>query len=198
LEKSATHDDLYDETFYLTYTAQVGESAHGIVNSIMQHMAPKSLIDVGCGSGEIIDRFRDVGVTVYGCDYSDAALRICRAKNLNVAKIDLEGDIIKSVKWRADVVISTEVAEHIAASCADNYVKLLCRTAERYIVITAATPGQGGTHHINEQPNDYWIEMFKQQGAIFFNDLTRTFRQEWKDSGVDGHRANNVLVFRPV
>jgi hypothetical protein len=28
------------------------------------------------------------------------------------------------------------------------------------VVITHATPGQGGYHHVNEQPAEYWVEQF--------------------------------------
>lgn len=195
LERLATHDDLYDETYYRKYSDEVTRSAVGIVETIMRRLSPTSIIDIGCGSGEVIRRFTEVHVSAKGLDYSDAALAVCRERGLDVQKCDLEGDLARFKQMSADLVISTEVAEHLPAACADGYVDLLCTIAHRYVVLTAAPPGQGGTDHVNEQPNSYWIEKFRAHGVRFLDPQTRAFRQEWASSGVDSARANNVMVF---
>ena len=32
------------------------------------------------------------------------------------------------------------------------------------VIFTAALPGQGGTHHVNEQPHEFWDELFRACG----------------------------------
>jgi hypothetical protein len=52
------------------------------------------------------------------------------------------------------MVTSFEVAEHIPERLEDRYVDMLCLLGN-LIVISAATPGQGGMDHVNEQPHAY-------------------------------------------
>jgi hypothetical protein len=132
---------------------------------------------------------------VRGLDYSDAALAMCRDRGLEVRKFDLEGDTA-SIDWKADLAISTKVAEHLPERCANDYVGLLSLMATRFVVMTAARPGQGGTDHVNEQPNEYWIGKFETCGLSHRLDLTESFRKDWRDKGVDMHRASNVMVFQ--
>jgi hypothetical protein len=91
--------------------------------------------------------------------------------------------------------MATEVAEHLPDVCADGYVRLLCEVTKRCITITAATPEQGGTDHVNEQPNSYWTDKFRSADAKHDETLTSRFRQESRDDGVDLHRANNIPAF---
>jgi SAM-dependent methyltransferase len=196
LERGASHDEIYDADYYARYTNEMTASAIGMVDSIIKSISPESVIDVGCGSGEVIQRFRKVGVDACGVELSEAALKICKFKNLTVFRFDLE-DVSDELPetLSADLVISTEVAEHLPVSCADRFVSTLCKLAKRYVIVTAATPGQGGTDHVNEQPYDYWIKKFGCCGAVFLEDLTRQMRNDWNAAGVEASRARNVMVF---
>jgi hypothetical protein len=78
---------------------------------------------------------------------------------VEVEMLDLERPLDELLRLRADLCVSTEVAEHLPAAFADTHVSYLCRTADA-VLMTAATPGQGGTDHVNEQPHSYWIETY--------------------------------------
>ena len=54
-----------------------------------------------------------------------------------------------------DLVQSLEVAEHLPAAKAEQFVETLTAHGSR-ILFSAAVPGQGGENHINEQLPDYW------------------------------------------
>jgi 2-polyprenyl-3-methyl-5-hydroxy-6-metoxy-1,4-benzoquinol methylase len=54
-----------------------------------------------------------------------------------------------------DLVVSLEVAEHLPASAADQFVNTLVKHGKK-ILFSAAIPGQGGQDHLNEQWPDYW------------------------------------------
>jgi cyclopropane fatty-acyl-phospholipid synthase-like methyltransferase len=197
LEGSASHDDIYDRAYYANYTEEMEVSARGIVASIVRHFNPSSAIDIGCGSGEVLQRFKEVGIKAKGADLSSAALEYCRSKGLDVDRVDLENQ--NDVRqWRADVVLSLEVAEHIPASFADHFVRSLIAMANKAVVITGAPPGQGGTDHVNEQPYEYWIEKFNRLGARYSAERTAAFRSEWAASGVEASRSRNVMVFEKV
>lgn len=192
LETTAAHDDIYDRTYYLKYADDVAVSAKAIADSIVSREAPASCIDVGCGSGEVLQAISALGVSCLGYDNSLAALELCREKGLSVEKLDLEAAPVP--KGTADVAVSTEVAEHIPEAYADAYAAFLAGTAP-VIYMTAATPGQGGTDHVNEQPNEYWIEKFAKLGLTYAED-TPAVRAQWSAAGVDRHRAGNLLIFR--
>src|SRR5262249_14104781 len=64
---------------------------------------------------------------------------------------------------RFDLAICLEVAEHLPSDCAADLVTNLCNAAD-VVLFSAATPGQGGTRHINEQRPSYWSHLFSRNG----------------------------------
>ena len=64
---------------------------------------------------------------------------------------------------RYDLAISLEVAEHLHEKAADNFFRQLTRLSDR-ILFSAAIPGQGGLHHLNERSPGYWAEKFRDCG----------------------------------
>jgi glycosyltransferase involved in cell wall biosynthesis len=87
-----------------------------------------------------------------------------------------------------------EVAEHIPARLADSFVNLLCSYSS-IIVFSAATPGQGGTDHVNEQPHEYWIEKFWQRGFGWDKDRSIQWRSIWRQKGTASWYSKNLMVF---
>ena len=190
----AGRDDIYNEDYYVLVDAMAQRSVSVMTNSIMNSFAPKSLVDVGCGTGALLDAFKKRGVHVLGYEYSAAALEICRARGLGVISFDLTRDWDQSNN-QFDVALSTEVAEHIDDCFADRLVEFLVRRS-RKIVFTAATPGQGGgIDHVNEQPNSYWIEKFSALGYRLENSLTHKWRAEWEAADIEACYFRNVMVF---
>ena len=193
LENRATHDEIYDRQYYAKYFDEVAESAVPMAALIVEREAPRTCIDVGCGSGEVLLEMSKLGVSCVGFDNSSAALEICRERGLEVHQLDLTAGT-KPTK-SADLVISTEVAEHLPPEIADAYVAYLVASGD-VIYMTAATPGQGGTMHLNEQPYEYWIEKFQAAGVTYDQAGTESAREIWAANGVEPSRAWNLLIFR--
>jgi cyclopropane fatty-acyl-phospholipid synthase-like methyltransferase len=192
LEKTADHDAIYDEKYYEKVDSDMEISAGIMSMSIFDQFHPGAVIDVGCGTGSLLLALRDLGVRAKGIEHSRAALKLCHERGLDVAHHDLESN--DRFEEKSDVVTSTEVAEHLPKRFADRYVDLLCTTAP-VVVITAATPGQRGTDHVNEQPHEYWIEKFQQRDFRFEDQITATWRASWREKGVANCYCSNVLVF---
>jgi cyclopropane fatty-acyl-phospholipid synthase-like methyltransferase len=191
------HNWVYDETYYSEAVEETAATSSGVIaNSVLRDFRPKRLVDVGCGTGAMLEIFRDAGVEVLGLEKSKAALRYCRSRQLNVREFDLEHDTKPSETF--DVVTSMEVAEHLPGSIADRYIDLLT-TLGSVIVFTAAPPGQGGTDHVNEQPPEYWIRGFAQRGFTLNAALTNEWQAEWKTSGrVTRWYHLNLMVFHKL
>jgi trans-aconitate methyltransferase len=194
LERDAAHDDIYDAAYYAKFVEPTMQlSARAMAQSIVSELSPRSVVDVGCGTGVLLEHLRSKGIDVSGLELADAAIATCIKRGLSVRKFDIEHD--SPPEFHADVVISTEVAEHLPERCSDRFVDLLCGIADT-VVLTAATPSQGGTDHVNEQPNEYWIAKFAARGRQFDRELSHRWRDEWKSAGVAACFWNSVMVFR--
>lgn len=190
------HDFVYDEVYFTTTTREAAiRSAPIMAQSIVRDLAPHRVIDVGCGNGALLDSLRSLNCHVYGLEYAEAALLQCKARGLDVQKFDLEKDEL-TMGRTYDVVISTEVAEHLPERTAGRYLDLLTGLGN-IVVFTAAPPGQGGIDHVNEQPPEYWISGFAERGFMLNRTLANQWKNEWQRSGkVEWWYYSNLMVFR--
>jgi 2-polyprenyl-3-methyl-5-hydroxy-6-metoxy-1,4-benzoquinol methylase len=194
LEEAAPHDHVYDKNYYekiveptmVISVAAMAESIHKIFK-------PPTVVDLGCGTGTLLMALKERGISGQGFEYATAAIETCRSRGLVVSRLNIETDPCPDV--RAHTAISTEVAEHLPGACAERFVEMLTTMAESNIVLTAATPGQGGTDHINEQPNSYWISKVEARGFRYQSDLTLSVRSQWSASGVAHCFAGTVMIF---
>lgn len=87
-----------------------------------------------------------------------------------------------------DLAFSFEVAEHIEQDYADIFVDNMLSGDPRWVIMTAAPPGQGGCWHVNEQPKSYWIEKFERRGYK----LSEESQQFLSEKIAYGRRLDNV------
>jgi SAM-dependent methyltransferase len=190
----ASHDELYNAPYFSGVDKHAMQSAGAIAESIVADFAPARVADVGCGTGALLAELQSKGLDVRGLEYSEAALDYCRSRGLNVQRVDLEGPVSMDVIGRCEVAVSQEVAEHLPARVAGQLVELLCQ-AERAVVFSAAGPGQGGSDHVNEQPPEYWVTRFEQNGFVCDYERTERWRTTWAERGVRWWYYQNLLVF---
>src|SRR5688572_10774780 len=74
LERTASHDELYDAEYYTRQEEEMATSSAGIAGSLKERLAPRYVIDVGCGNGAVLNAFREIGIQGEGLEYADAAL----------------------------------------------------------------------------------------------------------------------------
>jgi 2-polyprenyl-3-methyl-5-hydroxy-6-metoxy-1,4-benzoquinol methylase len=129
LKRTLPHDWTYNLGYFnVTVEGPAIRSAPRIADTIVNTFKPRSVVDVGCGTGALLETLRDRGCNVFGLEYSEAALQLCRQRRLDVTKFDLESDSLAGDRV-FDVAISLEVAEHLPEKSADIFVGLLvfCR-----------------------------------------------------------------------
>jgi SAM-dependent methyltransferase len=190
------HDAIYDAEYYETIVeGPAVRSAGTISETIVSELRPGRVVDVGCGTGALLQALRARGCEVFGLEYSEAALAYCRNRGLEVTKFNVEKDTLGN-EHAFDVAVSMEDAEHLPERIADRYVDLLTRLSS-VIVFTAAPPGQSGADHVNEQPPSYWITKFQQRGFQHARELSQRWREHWKASGyVESWYYQNLMIFR--
>lgn len=186
---------LYRGGYFRMVDATSTRSAEAMATSIAEAFAPRRVIDYGCGTGSLLASLQAEGIAVAGTEYSALARSYCRAKGIEVIPLDLREPSATPPLGTADVAVSLEVAEHLPETAASGFVRLLASTAP-IVVFGAATPGQGGQGHVNEQPHAYWIGRFASLGMPFDDRLSLGFRDAWRLAGVDSWYADNAMVFR--
>jgi SAM-dependent methyltransferase len=158
----------------------------------------KSIVDVGCGTGQFCAYFTSRGVRAVGFEYSRMARAWARLIGVDVHPFDLSSAPPPHPVGRADVALSLEVGEHIPATYAARFVEMLASIAP-IVVLTCAPPGQAGNGHINCQPKSYWTELFRARG------FTRSaFLEGRMVEGLERHPrvspflATNLMVFQEI
>lgn len=179
----------YTEEFYDVMREGTIRSAKEIIPIVLKFVQPKSVIDVGCGTGIWLSALREHGIEdILGVDGE----YVCQdqleiSKELFLA-FDLTKPLVLDRKF--DLAISLEVAEHLPPECAISFVDSLTQLAP-VILFSAAIPFQGGIGHVNEQWIDYWIECFRDKNYVPV-DCMRS--QIWRNSCVEYWYAQNMLI----
>lgn len=112
----------------------------------------KSVIDVGCGPGGMTEYINYRGTYCIGID-GDTSIE----KKDYIIFHDYTLGFLELNKT-FDLTYSTEFLEHIESKYIPNFMDTFKKS--KYVFCTAAFPGQGGHHHVNEQYPDYWIKVF--------------------------------------
>jgi hypothetical protein len=90
-----------------------------------------------------------------------------------------------------DLALSLEVAEHLPPASAEPFVDSLAALAPA-ILFSAAIPFQSGTHHVNEQWPEYWVERFARHGYAAIDCIRQ---RVWDNPDVEWWYAQNTLLF---
>jgi SAM-dependent methyltransferase len=146
---------------------------------------PRSVLDIGCGTGEAVKDFRSHGIEALGVEGSLSAIQRSSCREF-IRQHDLRRPL--HLDRRFDLVWCFEVAEHIHQLYVDIFVDSLVSHGP-IVALSAAPPGQGGEGHFNEQPQGYWIGKFSDRGFIL--------QREWTEAlqSIEEFYSPNMMVF---
>ena len=149
---------------------------------------PETYLDVGCGSGAMVDFAESCGVEAIGVDITAVDPHV--RHNLK-DPLDLDRTF--------QLVTCLEVAEHLPPYSAE----VLVASIERHmhpgslLVFSAAAPGQGGDNHVNLRPGYYWRSLFWDVGVRYLIEDSVRLSLVWSQTtGAMMWLPANVQVFR--
>ncbi|GAB3313424.1 hypothetical protein GCM10027355_05740 [Haloplanus salinarum] len=165
---------IYSENYYSKRKKDPWRTdAENISRAIRQYFAPDCVIDFGCAIGAHLELFYENGINIKGIEGNSDAFDHAVVPEEYLEQHDLRDRYDTEKEY--DLVLCFELAEHLPERYADTLVDTLA-DAGKTIVMTAATPGQGGTHHVNEQPREYWYKKFESRGFEYDPDAVENLR----------------------
>jgi SAM-dependent methyltransferase len=179
----------YNAKFYRELE-QTRSSAREILPVVLQLLKPASIIDIGCGTGHWLAAAAELGITDFlGVDGEWALKAKVEIPRDNFLVHDLSAPLKLDRKF--DLAIALEVAEHLPEDQAREFVSTLCKLGDK-VLFSAAIPGQGGRHHVNEQWPACWAALFAEFGFACYDVLRAKI---WNNPRVLWYYAQNCMIF---
>jgi SAM-dependent methyltransferase len=181
----------YDPKFIRYTTTSSRYSASRVISLLLPALDIGSVLDIGCAGGGWLKEWKQAGIgELLGVDgsYVNAADLEIEPESFVPKDLSHPFDLGKTF----DLVQSLEVAEHIDEAASDIFVSNVVKHAGRYILFSAAVPGQGGEHHVNEQPYDFWRKRFARHGFVAYDFVRPRIAHDHK---ISFWYRYNVLLF---
>ena len=165
----------YQALFFDYLAIGSARSARAVTQKVVELLAPRSVLDVGCGAGAWLREYlnRDVAdcLGIDG-DYVKPESLLIPEHNFR------RGDVSKefALGRRFDLAQCLEVGEHLPEKTSKTLVSNLVTHSDR-VLFSAAVPGQAGENHINEQSYEFWRQLFAEHGYLPFDFIRHGIRR---------------------
>lgn len=122
--QAAFNPSLYE--YYSSLAGQPQESLYPALNTLRQRellrqlsTAPgRSLLDVGCGIGQMVRTAAQEGWNARGIDLAEGAISVARSHSIACDLVDFFDNSLDSVRY--DVIVMSEFVEHV--SCPADFI----------------------------------------------------------------------------
>ena len=135
-----------------------GPQAKALGDWLAEKLNPKSVIDLGCGPGIYLLPYKERGASVLGLDACSVAGEYLASSEFT--RWDLRFPYIPDRHF--DLAICMEVFEHLHKTWETQLCDVVCSCADT-VLLTWATPGQGGSYHVNEVSHEYALRLFAER-----------------------------------
>lgn len=174
----------------MQYFRRGDQSQKRILEFILSLTPLKSAVDFGTGNGYWLAAAKAAGVTeIQGFDLADVKQDELKIPLENFTSTDLGQPI--ELPHMYDLVISTEVAEHVPLKNTRTFIDNICNAGD-LVLFSAAIPYQGGRGHQNEMWAEYWAKLFQDRGFLCYDILRSRF---WHDGSIRSYYRQNLLLF---
>lgn len=189
IEPEIITPDYFNEDYFegrkgeytLSQTSGVGKLVFNTVSGyraavIKLHLNPTKVLDVGCGTGNLVKYLRRLGVDAYGIDVSEKAIELADSEVKPFLRV---GDITKLPfeDESFDVVTTFDVLEHINVKKLQKAVKECNRVAKKNIIHKIYTTRNGfitkyhrkDFSHTSVFPHKWWQRLFLELDTVILS-----------------------------
>jgi hypothetical protein len=182
--------ETYSPEFYEGRKNRSRISAAAVVPLVMDWVAPASVIDLGCGTGEWLAVFKEAGVQeIRGVDGNWVPQDELAIPQHAFTARDLTTGYTGNRRY--DLAMSLEAAEHLPTESSQSFVQSLTDLGP-VVLFSAAVPDQAGTNHANCQWPEYWADLFAKRGYVVIDALRPRI---WEDSRVAWWYRQNMMIY---
>jgi SAM-dependent methyltransferase len=179
----------YGDAFFQEQQDGSLRSALQVLPAVLDLVRPRSVCDFGCGVGPWLAAAKMLGATeVLGIDGPHVDLAKLKIDCSEFLTHDFETPL--QLPRTFDLAMSLEVVEHFEDRFSDAFLDSLTRAAP-IILFSAAVPGQGGTHHVNERWASYWLRKFEARNYYAFDCIRPAI---WHNIDVEWWYAQNTFL----
>ena len=174
--RSTTYQSLYDKTW--TEGGYPAQSCWGcrFAVDVTTKLQFHTMLDAGTGNGALTRLMRQHGKNAYGIELSRAVLEK-ECPDL-LSKNYVEPGILTNLPYEDnsfDLVMSSDVLEHIHPEEVDQVVKELVRVSRRHLFLSISLKGHTKAsadkddeahRHTMLRPREWWHNIFRKHGAV--------------------------------
>lgn len=166
------NSSVYNQDYYKSHCGDCYERGHGWeeifarqAERIVNELSPKTVLDVGCAVGYLVEGLRDRGVDARGIDVSEYAISQVRDDIKSYCTIQ---SATTKIEGKYDLITCIEVMEHLAPEDFTYAIKNMCEAADT--IIFSSTPfDYNEESHYSVNPPSFWAEKFAYNG--FYHDV---------------------------
>jgi SAM-dependent methyltransferase len=145
----------------------------GALDYLVKTFDVKSMLDIGCGPGGMVQLASSKGLKVLGIDGDDKVERDPDVAKLITIHDYAKGPYVPSETY--DLGWSVEFVEHVDKQYMQHFLETFKHC--KYVAMTHALPGQPGHHHVNCMPIEYWCGALEAVGFMVCVDETNEMRK---------------------
>ena len=180
----------YTADWYRWNKENARSSARVIVPLVLELVQPKSVIDVGCGTGEWLSVFKEHGVEdICGVDGAYVSRELLEIPEERFIPANLEQPL--RINRKFDLIVTLEVAQALPNESAKTFVDSLTGLGP-VVLFASPIPHQGGEKHITQEWPEYWAKLFLNKGYVVVDWLRRKI---WDHEEVREYYAQNTIMF---
>lgn len=159
----------YDAHYFRTYTGAPYERSavwlnafNVIADGLVREIRARSVLDVGCAMGFLVEALRDRGVEAFGLDVSPYAIAQVRE---DVKAHCWVASVTEPLPRKYDLIVCIEVLEHLSRAEAEVAIERMCDATDD--ILFSSTPRDYGEEtHVNVRPPEYWAALFAERSFI--------------------------------
>ena len=169
-----------------------------IWNKIIKDHDIESVADIGCGLGYSTRYFSQKGLDAVGVEGGTNAIN-----NSVFEGAMFHHDYVKGSAFydddEYDLIWCCEFVEHVEEQYSSHFLKDFSKG--KFVAMTFAEPGQPGYHHVNCQPQEYWIQKLDELGYDFDAEYSEELRAIARRTNEDrsfthGGHLTKLLFFK--